>query len=85
MPFVHCNYNLNVPHPELISTASLIGNVVTEIIENNTIEVLINLNMLILIKNDEGERNDMIFLQLWKLNSIFIHFMNIIMNMSSFK
>lgn len=74
-----------MPHPELISTASLIGNVVTEIIENNTIEVLINLNMLILIKNDEGERNDMIFLQLWKLNSIFIHFMNIIMNMSSFK
>lgn len=74
-----------MPHPELISTASLIGNIVTEIIENNTIEVLINLNMLILIKNDEGERNDMIFLQLWKLNSIFIHFMNIIMNMSSFK
>lgn len=66
MPFVHCNYNLNVPHPELISTASLICNIVTEIIENNTIEVVINLNML--IKNDEGKRNDMIFLQLWKFN-----------------
>lgn len=46
VPLVRCNYNVNVLHPELISTTSLICNILIEIIENTTIEVLVNLNML---------------------------------------